>query len=122
MLQSTSPVVRRQFDRHLVMANAFVHCRGQFQSAKVVDYSASGLQLEGTFGLIKTDQIEIEFICGIHVPGHVAWSLGSRTGVVYVVPLPNDHPALIELSRRADNQLHSRAASFFGDMSPPHGP
>ena len=54
MQQPTSADVHRQFHRHPVKANAFVHCRGQFQSAKVIDYSNGGLQLEGTFGLIKS--------------------------------------------------------------------
>jgi hypothetical protein len=100
MQQSTSPNARRQFDRYLVKAHAFVHCRGQFQSAKVIDYSAGGLQLEGTFGLIKTDLVQIEFISGIRVPGRVAWSLGAQTGIVFFELLPTEHPALIELSRR----------------------
>ena len=55
MQQLTPPDVYRQFERHPVRAYAFVHCRGQFQSAKVIDYSNGGLQLEGIFGLIKTD-------------------------------------------------------------------
>ena len=105
MQQSTSPAARRHFDRYLIKANAFVHYRGQFQSAKVIDYSAGGLQLEGTFGLIKTDLIQIELISGIRVPGRVAWSLGAQTGIVFFEPLPTGHPALIELSRRAGAPL-----------------
>jgi hypothetical protein len=105
MQQPTSPDVHRQFERHRVKAYAFVHCRGQFQSAKVIDYSNGGLQLEGTFGLIKTDPIEIEFISGIRVPGRVAWSLGGQTGIVFLESLPTDHPALIELLRRVGTHL-----------------
>jgi PilZ domain len=105
MQQSISPDVRRQSDRHLIKTYAFVHCRGQFQSAKVIDYSTGGLQLEGTFGLIKTDPIQIEFISGILVPARVAWSLGAQTGIVFFEPLSIDHPALIELLRRAGTYL-----------------
>ena len=54
--------------------------------ARVIDYSAGGLQLEGTFGLIKTDHIQIEFISGARVPARVAWSLGAQTGVVFSEP------------------------------------
>lgn len=104
--QSTFPDERRQLDRHLIKANAFVHCRGQFQSVKVIDYSAGGLRLDGTFGLIKTDLIEIEFISGIRVPGRVAWSLGAQTGIVFLEQLPTGHPALIELHRRVGAQHH----------------
>lgn len=64
MQPSTVPDVHRQFERTPVKADAFVHCRGQFQRAKVIDYSAGGLRLEGTRGLIKTDPIEIELISG----------------------------------------------------------
>src|ERR1700674_4812337 len=105
MQQPASPDAHRQFERHPVKVHALIHCRGQFQSAKVIDYSNGGLQLEGTFGLIKTDAIEIELIFGIRVPGRVAWSLGCRTGIVFLESLPTDHPALIELLRRAGTHL-----------------
>jgi len=105
-----SPITSgRQFERRPVTANAFVHCRGQFQPAKVVDYSAGGLRLEGTYGLIKRDLIEIELISGPRIPCRVAWSLGGQTGIVFSEPLPTSHPALIALSRRADRQLRRRA-------------
>jgi hypothetical protein len=103
--QPTSPDVHRQFARHPVKIYAFVHCRGQFHSAKIIDYSNGGLQLEGTFGLIKTDPIQIELISGIRVPGRVAWSLGAQTRIAFFEPLPTDHPALIELIRRGGTHL-----------------
>ena len=84
--------------------NAFVHCRGQFQATKIIDYSAGGLRLEGTFGLIQTDHVQIELMSGTRVAGRVAWSVGAQTGIIFSDPLPADHPALIELSRRADNR------------------
>ena len=109
-MQHPAPAdVHRKFDRHPVKAYAFVHCRGQFQSAKVIDYSKGGLQLEGTFGLIKTDSIQIEFFSGIRVFARVAWSLGAQTGIVFFEPLPADHPALIELLRRANTHLSENA-------------
>jgi hypothetical protein len=105
MQQSTFPDVRRQSQRRPVKANAFVHCRGQFQAAKVVDYSAGGLQLNGTFGLINSDPIQIEFMSGIRVLGRVAWSLGAQTGIDFFEPLTPEHPALIELFRQAGAYL-----------------
>ena len=105
MQHSTSP--RRQFERYHIKTNAIVHCRGRFQCAKVIDYSVGGLQIEGTFGLIKTDAIQIEFISGCRVYGRVAWSLGTQTGIVFSEPLPTGHPALIELARRTNNQTSS---------------
>ena len=111
MQQPTFLDVHREFDRHPVKAYAFVHCRGQFQSAKVIDYSKGGLQLEGTFGLIETDAIQIELISGIRVSGRVAWSFGAQTGIVFFEPLPTDHPALLELLRRAVTHLSENATS-----------
>jgi hypothetical protein len=107
-MQQSAPAPRRQFERRPVKANAIVHCRGQFQSATVIDYSAGGLRLEGTFGLIKTDPIQIEFISGARVPGRVSWSLGAQTGVLFAEPLQTGHPALTELARRAENHLRRR--------------
>jgi hypothetical protein len=100
MQQATSPEAQRQFDRRPVKAHVFVHCRGSFQRAKVVDYSHGGLQLEGTFGLLKRDAVEVELISGTRVPAQVAWSLGAHTGVAFGGPLPTEHPAMIELARR----------------------
>lgn len=106
MQNSHSPESLRQCERHHIKLNALVHCRGQFQTAKVINFSAGGLQLEGTFGLIAADQIEIEFISGVRLPGRVAWSLGAQTGVVFLATLPPDHPAWIELGG-----MHSGARS-----------
>ena len=107
MQQLTSLSARRQFERHATKANAFVHCRGTFQSAKIVDYSAGGLHLQGTFGLIRTDPIEIELFSGLRLPASVAWSLGAHTGIAFANPMSSDHPALAELFRRAG--LHSQS-------------
>jgi hypothetical protein len=101
MQQSASAQARRQFDRAPVKANAFVHRGASFQRAQIVDYSQGGLQLEGTFGLVKQDPIQVELISGVRVTAKVAWSLGSHTGIVFPEPLPPSHPAMIELARRA---------------------
>jgi PilZ domain len=98
----------RRFERRPVKANAFIHFRGLFQLAKVIDYSDGGVQLDGTFGLIKTDRIQIEFISGTRVPGRVAWSLGAQTGVVFSPPLASSHPAMVELARKARRTCSSR--------------
>jgi hypothetical protein len=90
---------RRKFERRALKVNAIIHCRGHFQYAKVVDYSTSGLQLEGTFGLITRDPVEVELISGTRIPGQVAWSLGCQTGIAFSEPLATSHPAFIELSQ-----------------------
>jgi hypothetical protein len=101
MQQSAPAPVRRQFERCFVKAHAFVHRGAHFQRAQIVDYSQGGLQLEGTFGLIKQDPIQVELISGVRISAKVAWSLGAHTGIVFPEPLPPTHPAISELARRA---------------------
>ena len=105
MQQSSLTTARRQFERKTAKTNIFVHHRGRFQRAVVVDYSAGGLQLDGTFGLTKRDPIQVEFISGVRVTGQVAWSLGARTGIVFSQPLPINHAAMSDLSRKANRPL-----------------
>ena len=95
----------RRFERRPVKANAFIHFRGLFQPAKVIDYSDGGVQLDGTFGLIKTDRIQIEFISGTRVPGRVAWSLGAQTGVVFF-PTIGEQPSS-DGGARTEGKAHS---------------
>ena len=102
MQEPTASSMRRQFERRALRANAFIHCRGRYQRAKVVDYSQDGLQLQGTFGLMKRDPILIELLSGTRVQGRVAWTLGAHTGVAFTEVLPESHPALAELARKAN--------------------
>jgi PilZ domain len=101
MQQSPSESARRRFARTPVKANAFVYQGDRFQRAQIVDYSHGGLQLEGTFGLIKHDPVRVELISGVRVSAKVAWSLGKHTGVVFPEALAPTHPAIVQLARRA---------------------
>jgi hypothetical protein len=67
---------------------------------RIVDYSLGGLRVEGTFGLVKHDPIEVALISGARLSGTVAWSLGGHTGIVFPEPLGASHPAITELARR----------------------
>ncbi len=79
--------------------NAFVHCHGHFQNAKITDFSAGGMRLSGTFGLHTRDPVEIELISGTKLAGRVIWSLGERAGITFLEPLGENHPAMIELTQ-----------------------
>jgi PilZ domain len=116
MHPSASTDARRQFDRRPARANAIVQCREQFQSARIIDCSTGGLQLEGTFGLIKGDPVQIEFVSGIRLSGRVAWSLGAQTGVVFSEPLPKDHPVFAELLRRSVGKASQTVAAAPGTV------
>src|SRR5262249_6040597 len=61
--------------------------------------------LEGTFGLIKHDPIQVELITGTRVLGKVEWSLGAHTGMIFHEPLQPSHPAIVELERRTRRAL-----------------
>jgi hypothetical protein len=101
MSQERATSCRRRIDRTPAKVNVLVHCRGRFQRTKIADYSQVGLQLEGTFGLIPSDIVQIELMSGVQVPGKVAWSLGGQTGVVFSGHLEETHPALLELAGKA---------------------
>jgi hypothetical protein len=96
------PVIeRRKSVRAATAINAFVHCRGRFQHAKIIDYSAGGLRLSGTFGLHTSDPVEIELISGTRLHGRVTWSLGERIGISFLEQLGEEHPAMIEIVHAA---------------------
>jgi hypothetical protein len=101
MSQEPVKSCRRKVERTSTRAQVLVHCRGRFQSAKIVDYSHVGLQLDGTFGLIPTDRVQVELISGARLLGKVEWSLGGQTGVVFSERLDASHPAMMELDRKA---------------------
>jgi hypothetical protein len=92
---------RRVFERTQVRANALIHGGGHFQHVCILDFSRGGLLLDGTFGLIEKDAIDIELLSGLRITARVVWSLGRRTGVAFAEPLAEEHPLLAELSRRA---------------------
>jgi hypothetical protein len=113
MSQERTISCRRRIERTSAKVQVLVHCRGHFQRAKIADYSEAGLQLDGTFGLIPTDRIQIELISGVRVPGKVEWSLGGRTGVVFSERLDESHPVMVEIAQQAngpgDTKLQVRA-------------
>jgi len=112
MQQSASIPTGRRFERCPVKATAFIHRGESFQRAQIVDYSSGGLQLLGTFGLVRQDCIEVELMSGLRISAKVAWSLGSHTGVVFPEPLPPTHPAILELARRASKSLSEQSLSL----------
>jgi PilZ domain len=101
MSQARTVSCRRRIERTSVRVYVLVYCRDHFQRANIADYSEAGLQLEGTFGLIPTDRVQIELVSGLRVPGKVEWSLGGRTGIIFSQRLDEAHPAMVELARKA---------------------
>jgi hypothetical protein len=93
--------LRRGGERRATRATALVHCHGRFQTARIVDYSSGGLQLQGCFGVAMADEVVVELLSSHSLHGKVAWSLGSRVGVTFAEPVEAGHPALKVLERAA---------------------
>jgi hypothetical protein len=93
--------LRRRDLRHPIRATALAYCHGRFQTVRIVDYSAGGLQLQGCFGVAVGDEMTVELLSGHRLAGKVAWSMGSRLGVRFLQPLGTDHPALAILEQAA---------------------
>jgi hypothetical protein len=89
--------VRRRDERHPIRATALAYCHGRFQTVRIVDYSAGGLQLQGCFGVGAGDDITVELLSGHRIAAKVMWSMGSRLGVRFLQPLEHDHPVLAAL-------------------------
>ncbi len=98
-LERTS--LRRRDERRPTRVTALVHCHGRFQTARIVDFSSGGLQLQGCFGVATGDEVVVELLSAHSLHGKVAWSLGSRVGVTFVAPVEADHPALKVLEHAA---------------------
>ena len=97
---AAATLARRAFDRTPVRAHALVHHDHRFQPVRILDFSSGGLQLDGTFGLIEQDAVQVQLLSGTQIAAKVAWSRGRRTGVTFAEPLPEGHPGMLELARR----------------------
>jgi hypothetical protein len=98
-LERTS--LRRHDERRPTRATALVHCHGRFQTARIIDFSSGGLQLQGCFGVGVGDAVVVELLSSHSLQGRVAWSLGSRVGVSFLEPIEASHPALKVLEHAA---------------------
>ncbi len=97
--------MRRLDERQATRATALAHCHGRFQTVRIVDYSPSGLQLQGCFGVATGDDLIVELLSGHRVAAKVAWSLGSRLGVRFLQVLEGEHPAMVALQQAARRTL-----------------
>ena len=103
-LQNSAPAergaaLRRQHERRSAAITALVYSHGRFQTVSILDISTGGLQLQGAFGVVAGDRIEVELLSGHRLAGKVVWSLGSRIGAEFSPALASDHPGLVALQR-----------------------
>jgi hypothetical protein len=96
-LADKTTALRRQHERRSAAITALVHTHGRHQTVSILDISTGGLQLQGAFGVIKGDRIEVELLTGHRLPAKVVWSLGSRIGAEFSPPIAADHPGFVAL-------------------------
>jgi hypothetical protein len=97
----TRQPLRRRDERRAAGITALVHCHGRFQTARVVDFSLGGLQLDGCFGVAVADQVAVELLSGHRLEGKVAWAVAGRIGMQFNQPLASDDPVVALLSQVA---------------------
>jgi PilZ domain-containing protein len=97
----TRRLLRRREERRATGIAVLVHCHGRFQTARVVDFSLGGLQLDGCFGVAVADQVAVELLSGQRLQGKVAWAVAGRVGVQFREPLAADDAIVALLSQVA---------------------
>ncbi|MFT3731660.1 MAG: PilZ domain-containing protein [Hyphomicrobium sp.] len=93
--------LRRRDPRRRVMLGAIVNCRGVTQKVRVVDFSVSGVRLDGIKGLAAGDPIQISLSPELTIDGQVVWSVWHKAGVKFVPALSEEHPAFVFLAEQA---------------------
>jgi hypothetical protein len=93
--------LRRSDSRRRVMFGAIVECRGVAQKVSVVDFSPSGVRLDGIKSLAAGDPIQISLTPDLVLEGEVAWSVWHKAGLTFLQPLTDDHPAYVFLAEQA---------------------
>ncbi|MBN9247938.1 MAG: PilZ domain-containing protein [Hyphomicrobium sp.] len=103
--------LRRRDDRHRVNLTAILECRGIAQNVRVVDFSVSGLRVDGIQGLATADPIQISLTPDISLTGEIAWSVWHKAGIKLLPELDETHPAYLFLTEQASaiEQLRIRA-------------
>jgi len=84
------------------MFRTTVECRGAMQKVTVVDFSISGLRIDGSKGLAAGDPVWITFRPDLHVAGKIAWAVWHKAGIKLQEPLSQEHPAYIFLIEQAE--------------------
>lgn len=92
-------MLRRKEERHSVRAEAKISYRGICSDAMIVDVSAGGLRLDGTFGLMVGDAVVVGLSSGYEATGRVAWSLGAMVGVEFPRHLGAEHSDFLRLTK-----------------------
>lgn len=91
---------RKDLGRRLNCA-AGIECRGISRTVKVVDFSNTGLRLDGLTGLIAGDRVTITFTPDLSIEGSIAWLVWHKAGTRFTAPLGEDDPVYLYLLAQA---------------------
>jgi hypothetical protein len=94
------------------MLAAIVECRGVAQNVRIVDFSLSGVRIDGIRGLAMGDPIRISLTPDLALEGQVAWSVWHKAGINLLSPLTEDHPAYVFLAEQAKTIEHARTLAL----------
>jgi PilZ domain len=82
----------RRSERHSLEqpAPVIVHCFQSFQSGRLVNFSESGLCIQGVSGLFEGDCVRLQFVYreAPIVTGLVQWAVADRVGIQLSEQLP----------------------------------
>ena len=111
MTTSSRHFLRRKDARRRLKCNALVECRGLSQKIQIVDFSTTGLRMDGVSGLATGDRVRIAFAPDVSAEGKIAWSVWHKAGVKFSRPLAESDPVYIYLADQAaaNQQLQMRA-------------
>lgn len=93
--------LRRKDARRRLNCHARVECRGVTQKIRVVDFSNTGLRIDGVSGLAMGDRVEIVLTPDIFVKGTIAWSVWHKAGVRFATTLAEGDRVYKHLAEQA---------------------
>jgi PilZ domain len=111
-VNKTLNYLRRRDARSRVMLAAIVECRGAAQNVRIVDFSMSGVRIDGIRGLATGDPIRISLTPELVLEGQVAWSVWHKAGINLLSPLTDDHPSYVFLAEQAKAIERTRALAL----------
>ena len=100
--------LRRRDARRRVMFSAILECREVSQNVRVVEFSTSGVRVDGIKGLASGDPVRISLTPELVLEGQIARTVWHKSGVQISQPLAEDDPAYRFLVEKADGMYRAR--------------
>jgi hypothetical protein len=104
--------LRRKDARHRLKCPAVIECRGVIHRIEVVDFSFSGLRIDGVVGLVSGDHVLITLTPQLAVEGTIVWSVWHKAGVKLSRPMAENDPLYMFLVDQAAQVEHARTKAI----------